>query len=204
MDDNIKDQIAQLNSEVNEILAEDSNLSPESLMDMANKVKGLTNVTSEEIAQINGQIIETPEGTEKEEVIQAAYDSVKNLKGLLATCTGIMNQIYSEMTSLDISEPRMIEAAASFVASMQSSIQSFIDIYRDEQHFLHTLALKQIDFENRKKLLKYKHDLDNDAIDTDATVSKTSYSQEDLIRFLDEQDNKDKVDSMEENNGNRL
>ena len=142
MDDNIKDQIAQLNSEVNEILAEDSNLSPESLMDMANKVKGLTNVTSEEIAQINGQIIETPEGTEKEEVIQAAYDSVKNLKGLLATCTGIMNQIYSEMTSLDISEPRMIEAAASFVASMQSSIQSFIDIYRDEQHFLHTLALR--------------------------------------------------------------
>ena len=188
--DDIKTQIAQLNSEVNEILAEDSNLSPEALMDMANKVKGLTNITSDEMTQINGQIMKSDE-TDRVEVIQAACDSVRDLKSLLATCSGIMNQIYNEMTSLDISEPRMIEAAASFVASMQSSIQSFVDIYRDEQHFLHTVTLKQIDFENKKKLIKYKHDLDNDAIDTDATVNKTSYSQEDLIRFLDEKDNQE-------------
>lgn len=188
--DDIKTQIAQLNSEVNEILAEDSNLSPEALMDMANKVKGLTNVTSDEMAQINGQIVKSDE-TDRAEVIQAACDSVRDLKSLLATCSGIMNQIYNELTSLDISEPRMIEAAASFVASMQSSIQSFVDIYRDEQHFLHTVTLKQIDFENKKKLIKYKHDLDNDAIDTDATVNKTTYSQEDLIRFLDDNDNQE-------------
>ena len=188
--DDIKTQIAQLNSEVNEILAEDSNLSPEALMDMANKVKGLTNVTSDEMAQINGQIVKSDE-TDRAEVIQAACDSVRDLKSLLATCSGIMNQIYNELTSLDISEPRMIEAAASFVASIQSSIQSFVDIYRDEQHFLHTVTLKQIDFENKKKLIKYKHDLDNDAIDTDATVNKTTYSQEDLIRFLDDNDNQD-------------
>lgn len=188
--DDIKTQIAQLNSEVNEILAEDSNLSPEALMDMANKVKGLTNVTSDEMAQINGQIVKSDE-TDRAEVIQAACDSVRDLKSLLATCSGIMNQIYNELTSLDISEPRMIEAAASFVASMQSSIQSFVDIYRDEQHFLHTLTLKQVDFENKKKLIKYKHDLDNDAIDTDATVNKTTYSQEDLIRFLDDNDNQE-------------
>lgn len=188
--DDIKTQIAQLNSEVNEILAEDSNLSPEALMDMANKVKGLTNVTSDEMAQINGQIVKSNE-TDRAEVIQAACDSVRDLKSLLATCSGIMNQIYNELTSLDISEPRMIEAAASFVASMQSSIQSFVDIYRDEQHFLHTVTLKQIDFENKKKLIKYKHDLDNDAIDTDATVNKTTYSQEDLIRFLDDNDNQE-------------
>lgn len=188
--DDIKTQIAQLNSEVNEILAEDSNLSPEALMDMANKVKGLTNVTSDEMAQINGRIVKSDE-TDRAEVIQAACDSVRDLKSLLATCSGIMNQIYNELTSLDISEPRMIEAAASFVASMQSSIQSFVDIYRDEQHFLHTVTLKQIDFENKKKLIKYKHDLDNDAIDTDATVNKTTYSQEDLIRFLDDNDNQE-------------
>lgn len=191
--DDIKTQIAQLNSEVNEILAEDSNLSPEALMDMANKVKGLTNITSDEMTQINGQIMKSDE-TDRVEVIQAACDSVRDLKSLLATCSGIMNQIYNEMTSLDISEPRMIEAAASFVASMQSSIQSFVDIYRDEQHFLHTITLKQIDFENKKKLIKYKHDLDNDAIDTDATVNKTSYSQEDLIRFLDEKDNQEEFE----------
>lgn len=191
--DDIKTQIAQLNSEVNEILAEDSNLSPEALMDMANKVKGLTNITSDEMTQINGQIVKSDE-TDRVEVIQAACDSVRDLKSLLATCSGIMNQIYNEMTSLDISEPRMIEAAASFVASMQSSIQSFVDIYRDEQHFLHTVTLKQIDFENKKKLIKYKHDLDNDAIDTDATVNKTSYSQEDLIRFLDEKDNQEEIE----------
>ena len=128
--DDIKTQIAQLNSEVNEILAEDSNLSPEALMNMANKVKGLTNITSDEMAQINGQIVKSDE-TDRAEVIQAACDSVRDLKSLLATCSGIMNQIYNELTSLDISEPRMIEAAASFVASMQSSIQSFVDIYRD-------------------------------------------------------------------------
>ena len=191
--DDIKTQIAQLNSEVNEILAEDSNLSPEALMDMANKVKGLTNVTSDEMTQINGQIVKSDE-TDRAEVIQAACDSVRDLKSLLATCSGIMNQIYNELTSLDISEPRMIEAAASFVASMQSSIQSFVDIYRDEQHFLHTVTLKQIDFENKKKLIKYKHDLDNDAIDTDATVNKTTYSQEDLIRFLDEKDNQEEFE----------
>ena len=189
--DDIKTQIAQLNSEVNEILAEDSNLSPEALMDMANKVKGLTNITSDEMTQINGQIMNSSSETDRAEVIQAACDSVRDLKSLLATCSGIMNQIYNEMTSLDISEPRMIEAAASFVASMQSSIQSFVDIYRDEQHFLHTVTLKQIDFENKKKLIKYKHDLDNDAIDTDATVNKTTYSQEDLIRFLDDNDNQE-------------
>ena len=185
--DSIKSQIDMLNAEVNDILSSDSGLNSESLMSIANTVKEMSQIPSYEINEINDQLSKSTVENRKD-VLNSAFESMGSLKQLLATCTNIMNNIYSEMTALDISEPRLIEAAASFVASMQTSIQSFIDLYRDEQNFLHSLTLKQVDFENKKKLLKYKYDLENSVIDISSSSASINYSQEDLVRLLDEND----------------
>lgn len=175
----IKDQIDLLNSEVKTILDNNESLNSEALMTIADTVKDVSTVPSEELAILNSKIAMTPIESNND-ILREAIGSVADLKELLRTCHGILNQVYTQIASLDISEPKMIEAAAAFVAAMKDTIQAFIDLYRDEQNFLHNVMLKKIDFEHKKELIKYKHDLEmsKGSVDISSTIS---YSQEALI-----------------------
>lgn len=180
----IKSQIELLNSEVNSILNDNESLNPDALLDVANTVKDIVEVPSNELAVVNEKLEITPIEN-NQDVIREAVGSVADLKELLRNCHGILNQVYTQIASLDISEPRMIEAAAAFIMSMKETIQSFIDLYRDEQNFLHNIIMKKVDFEHKKQLIKYKHDLENTKKVTDISAT-IGYSQEELIKMINE------------------
>lgn len=179
----IKSQIDLLNSEVNSILSENDSLNPETLLDVASTVKDLVEVPASEIALVNDKIATTSIES-NQDVIREAIGSVADLKELLKNCHGILNQVYTQIASLDMTDPRMIEAAAAFISSMKDTIQSFIDLYRDEQNFLHNIIMKKVDFEHKKQLIKYKHDLDNTKNVIDISASTIPYSQEELIKII--------------------
>lgn len=181
----IKAQIDLLNSEVNSILNDNDSLNPDALLDVASTVKDLVEVPANEIALVNDKITAAPIES-NQDVIREAVGSVADLKELLRNCHGILNQVYTQIASLDISEPRMIEAAAAFITAMKDTIQSFVDLYRDEQTFLHNVMLKKVDFEHKKQLIKYKYDLDNMKNITDVSASTITYSQEELMKFINE------------------
>lgn len=181
----IKAQIELLNSEVNSILNDNDSLNPDALLDVASTVKDLVEVPANEIALVNDKITAAPIES-NQDVIREAVGSVADLKELLRNCHGILNQVYTQIASLDISEPRMIEAAAAFITAMKDTIQSFVDLYRDEQNFLHNVMLKKVDFEHKKQLIKYKYDLDNMKNITDVSATTITYSQEELMKFINE------------------
>ena len=181
----IKAQIDLLNSEVNSILNDNDSLNPDALLDVASTVKDLVEVPANEIALVNDKITAAPIES-NQDVIREAVGSVADLKELLRNCHGILNQVYTQIASLDISEPRMIEAAAAFITAMKDTIQSFVDLYRDEQTFLHNVMLKKVDFEHKKQLIKYKYDLDNMKNITDVSATTITYSQEELMKFINE------------------
>lgn len=179
----IKEQIESLNSEVNSILTDEESLNPDALMNIADAVKDIVEVPASEMAALNTKIISTPIEN-SQEVLQEAVGAVSDLKVLLQNCHGILNQVYAQIASLDISDPKMIEAVAAFVSSMKDTIQSFIDLYRDEQSFVHTVFLKKMDFEHKKALIKYRHELTNSANITDISAETITYSQEDLMKLI--------------------
>lgn len=181
----IKAQIELLNSEVNSILNDNDSLNPDALLDVASTVKDLVEVPANEIALVNDKITAAPIES-NQDIIREAIGSVADLKELLRNCHGILNQVYTQIASLDISEPRMIEAAAAFITAMKDTIQSFVDLYRDEQNFLHNVMLKKVDFEHKKQLIKYKYDLDNMKNITDVSATTITYSQEELMKFINE------------------
>ena len=181
----IKSQIELLNSEVNSILNDNESLNPDALLDVANTVKDIVEVPATELAVVNEKLTTTSIET-NQDVIREAVGSVADLKELLRNCHGILNQVYTQIASLDISEPRMIEAAAAFITAMKDTIQSFIDLYRDEQNFLHGIIMKKVDFEHKKQLIKYKYDLDNTRTVTDISATTIPYSQEELIKIINE------------------
>lgn len=187
----IKEQIENLNSEVNNILSDNSSLNPESLMTIADTVKETIDVPSNELDILNEKILVAPIESNND-VLRAAIGSVADLKELLRSCHGILNQVYTQIASLDISDPRMIEAAAAFISSMKDTIQSFIDLYRDEQNFLHSIILKKIDIQGKKDLLKYKHELELKKNSTDISSTEVSYSQEEIMKMLNGVSDNDK------------
>jgi hypothetical protein len=184
---NIKDQIDILNSEINDILSADDALNPDALLNFANTVKDVITVPANEIAEVNNKLTNSPIETNAD-VLKEAVNSVTDLKMLLQSCNGILNTVYSQIASLDISDARMIEATAAFVNAMKDTIQSFIDLYRDEQNFLHNIILKKIDFEHKKQIIKFKHELEYKAKPyTDVSSGKlVAYSQEELMKAINE------------------
>lgn len=185
----IKSQMEFLNSEVNSILNDNDSLNPDALMNVANTIKDIVEVPSNELAVVNDKLLATSIEN-NQDVIREAIGSVADLKELLKNCHGILNQVYTQIASLDISEPRMIEAAAAFITAMKETIQSFVDLYRDEQNFLHNVMLKKVDFEHKKELIKYKHDLENMKNASDVSATTITYSQEELMKMLNENSEK--------------
>lgn len=184
----IKSQIEFLNSEVNSILNDNDSLNPDALFDVANTVKDIVEVPANELAVVNEKLTTTSIES-NQDVIREAIGSVGDLKELLRNCHGILNQVYTQIASLDMTDPRMIEATAAFITAMKDTIQSFVDLYRDEQSFLHSVMLKKVDFEHKKQLIKYKHDLDNTKSIPDISATTIPYSQEELMKLINE--NKD-------------
>ena len=182
---NIKDQLSLLDEQVDDIMKDNDNLTPEALQQLADSVKDVMGVPADELAMMNAKIISTPIENNAQ-VLEEAIGSVADLKELLRNCHGILNQVYTKIASLDISEPRMIEAAAAFVAAMKDTIQSFIDLYRDEQNFLHSVILKKMDFEQKKQLIKYRHDLSLEANTMEVSSTTVTYSQEELMKMINQ------------------
>jgi exonuclease VII small subunit len=181
----IKDQLSLLDEQVDDIMKDNDNLTPEALQQLADSVKGVIDVPADELAMMNAKIVSTPIENNAQ-VLDEAIGSVADLKELLRNCHGILNQVYTQIASLDISEPRMIEAAAAFVAAMKDTIQSFIDLYRDEQNFLHSVILKKMDFEQKKQLIKYRHDLSLEANTMEVSSTTVTYSQEELMKMINQ------------------
>ena len=184
----IKSQIELLNSEVNSILNDNESLNPDALLDVANTVKDIIEVPATELAVVNEKLASTAIEN-NQDVLREAIGSVADLKELLRNCHGILNQVYTQIASLDISEPRMIEAAAAFITAMKETIQSFVDLYRDEQNFLHNVMLKRVDFEHKKQLIKYKHDLEQTTDVTDISAKTFTWSQEEMTKIINGQVN---------------
>lgn len=181
----IKDQLSLLDEQVDDIMKDNDNLTPEALQQLADSVKSVMDVPADELAMMNAKIVSTPIENNAQ-VLEEAIGSVADLKELLRNCHGILNQVYTQIASLDISEPRMIEAAAAFVAAMKDTIQSFIDLYRDEQNFLHSVILKKMDFEQKKQLIKYRHDLSLEANTMEVSSTTVTYSQEELMKMINQ------------------
>lgn len=173
----IKSDLENLNKEIESVFKE---CDPNSLVELSSDLKEITKNVKTEIT-INNTL---DNNTNYEVVLSTAENTLSDLKDLIILTKGITNHLYGQLISTDVTDPNLVAATAEFIKSTRESIADFIDIYRDERKFIHRAQLALIQFNHRRELLKYKHELDNDknTINGDGLVT---YNQEEIMNALD-------------------
>lgn len=176
----IKDELAQLSADIDNALNE---YTPEDMLSLSDQLKTLVSTTKTELATVN-DTLRAADVQDHSAVLQSAQSSFNDLRDLITITKGITGQIYAQLTSLDLPDPDLVDAAASFMKATRESIADFIQLYRDEQAFLYRVQMAMLNFTHRKELLRYKAELDANKDVIDMPEDSVKYKQEDIVDLL--------------------
>ena len=88
---------------------------------------------------------------------------------------------------LDVADPQLITSTATLINSIKGCISEFTKIHQQWVRFNQVLKLEQIKFENKKRLMKYRNDLNNGTDEEKTGTSPTDLIEVktgDLVEFL--------------------
>ena len=188
----IKNDIEHLNNEL-EIAFEECN--PDEMLDLADELKEITRNAKTDLAKQKTNELNQNDNLSEDnslQIFKTAENSLNDLKDLILLTKGISNHLYGQLISVDVADPNLIAATAEFIKSTRESISDFIQIYRDEREFFHKAQLAMIQFNNRKELIRYKHELDNIKGTIDIEEGSVEYNQEKVMDALNSFDKNDK------------
>lgn len=177
-----KEEIEKLTLELDDVLNE---CNPEDLLLISSQLKSATTNTKVELNNIN-KSLQTASIVGHDAVLKTAETTLTDLHELIKMTKTISSHLYGQLVSLDITDPNLVTAAAEFIRSTRESINDFIQLYRDEQEFLHKIQLSMLQFAQKKELLKYKAELDVKKNEIPLTPDSVNYSQEAVINFLND------------------
>lgn len=177
----IKDELSKLTEDLDFVLNE---CSPADMKALSNQLKSTTDMVKVDLAAKSKELRLSPI-TNSSDVIKASEAAIGDLRELINMTKGIAGHLYGQLMSIEIADPMLITAAAELIRATRDSITDFVQIYRDEQQFLHRTQLSLLQFSQRKELLRYKYELDASkgmkTVDDDSMY----YTQEDVINALD-------------------
>lgn len=151
-----------------------------SLSDIENDIK--TNLTN----------IDNNISNFKIENIGDIQSSLGNIAELINTSKNIISHLYNNIINTDLIDTELVNATASFIEVAHRNTKEYIDLYKDRMKFLDKVKFEMIQLENKKELMRYKHELEMQKLaKTGETVlpeNTIEYTQEDIIRILDEKE----------------
>lgn len=103
---------------------------------------------------------------------------------------------------LDVADPQLISATSTLINALKGCMAEFTKIHQQWIRFNQTLKLEQIKLNNKKELIKYRHDVRN-GTDTDqekhAVTEMYEVKSADLVEFLQWQKEKREKENAKEN-----
>lgn len=126
----------------------------------------------------------------KIEDIGDIQSSLGNIAELINTSKNIISHLYNNIVNTDLIDTELVNATASFIEVAHRNTKEYIDLYKDRMRFLDKVKFEMIQLENKKELMRYKHELEMQKLaKTGETVlpeNTIEYTQEDIIRMLEE------------------
>ena len=127
------------------------------------------------------------------EVLADINTSMSDIRELVDISKRMFKHCYEAIISTDLIDPELIGSTAKLMESIHISIAEFISLYRSRQTYFDRIKILALQQEQRKELLELKHKYDLELLQARNGNSQdisaenlVSYSQEDIIRLLNE------------------
>ena len=191
---------------IDQLLGIESDQSIDSFLDDLSEQTIKINETFQEIEsdvkdklqEIDKNIVEVQSGkTDSILALQNMELSMKEIEDLIDLSKKLFKHIYMNITSSDLIDSELIAAAAKMLESIHINIAEFIQLYRDKQHFIERIKIMVFQQEQKKELMKLKHQYDMEKLqmkNTDKEAENAemiAYSIEDITRIMNQEEMKE-------------
>lgn len=184
---------------IDQLLGIESDQSIDSFLDDLSEETSKINETFQEIdsnvkdkiQEIDKDIVEVQSGkTNSILALQNMELSMKEIEDMIDLSKKLFKHIYMNITSSDLIDSELIAAAAKMLESIHINIAEFVQLYRDKQHFIEKIKIMVFQQEQKKELMKLKHQYDMEKLQMKNTDKETenaemiAYSIEDITRIM--------------------
>lgn len=184
---------------IDQLLGIESDQSIDSFLDDLSEETSKINETFQEIdsnvkdkiQEIDKDIAEVQSGkTNSILALQNMELSMKEIEDMIDLSKKLFKHIYMNITSSDLIDSELIAAAAKMLESIHINIAEFVQLYRDKQHFIEKIKIMVFQQEQKKELMKLKHQYDMEKLqmkNTDKEAENAemiAYSIEDITRIM--------------------
>ena len=191
---------------IDQLLGIESDQSIDSFLDDLSEQTIKINETFQEIEsdvkdklqEIDKNIVEVQSGkTDSILALQNMELSMKEIEDMIDLSKKLFKHIYMNITSSDLIDSELIAAAAKMLESIHINIAEFIQLYRDKQHFIEKIKIMVFQQEQKKELMKLKHQYDMEKLQMKNTDNEAenaemiAYSIEDITRIMHQDEMKE-------------
>ena len=144
------------------------------------------------VADIDKKVGELQAGGNAPEALVDMNASMREVEDLIQIAKQLFKHVHAALVTCDLVDPEAIQAAAKLLEGIHINIAEFISMYREKQRFVDKVKLMVFQQEQKKELMKIKHEYDLElkkdtgtahAIDTE---NLAAYSQEQIVKLLDD------------------
>lgn len=127
--------------------------------------------------------------------IDDIQQSLGHIKELVDISKETIRYIYQQLIDSELIDSELVGSFSKLLEAVHLQISEYIGLYKDRQNFFYKIKLEAIKQENKLEQMRLKNELEiekfertkkNDAVTVDNMT--VPYSQEELIKQLDEQD----------------
>lgn len=124
--------------------------------------------------------------------------SLGHIKELVDVSKETIRYIYQQIIDSELVDSELVGSFSKLLEAVHIQISEYIGLYKDRQNFYYKVKLEAIKQQNKLEQMKLKQEFDlekiekskkNDAVTVDNM--KISYSQEDIINQLEDNDSQD-------------
>ena len=181
---------------INEALGIDSIEGFLSDLDVKDDITQLDNI--DEQVRENTDKIDTQIQEYKENGVQCVnvadiQSSLKEIRDLINISKDTIRHTYEQIVSTELVDPEALQALSKLLEATHLTVAEYINLYKDRLAFYDKIRLEQIKHSHDIEKIKYKHELDMKKLESkqvsqniDMSGSSSAYSQEDIIKSLDQ------------------
>lgn len=145
------------------------------------------------LERIDGQVQNYNEGGIQKVDLDDIQQSLGQIRELVEISKDTVRYIYQQLVDSELVDSELVGSFSKLLEAVHVQISEYIQLYKDRQSFYSKVRLEAIKHQNKMEQMRLKNELDiekfertkqNEAVTVDNM--KVAYSQEDLIKSLDD------------------
>lgn len=117
--------------------------------------------------------------------------SLKEIEDMIGLSKQIFKHVAESILATDLIDSELVHAMSVLMNTIQSNISEFVSLYKSKQNFIDKVKFSILQQEQKKELLKYKHELEMQKLKAsnsdnaiDVTGDTRIYRQEEVLNIL--------------------